>query len=902
VPSSSLFSDFQLHSHQHDSAAALLGTNSLSTTTNITSSIPSSPILNNNNNIYNHNTPIKKNQNLININTHKMLNTGNSRFLNESQQQQQQHFQFHQHQNYSQIDEVVFPGCYGPLHSRKNKEINKSSPLQKLLDVLPFQNIIKLSYLFNYTNSYNKIISKKRRIKIQIDDTLDWSEAYCLDNVGVSQYIKINDPLKGCQEVSFTINLAPGRLSKYTKIIRFLPRFNIINKLPSHSLYILQPTGFAGEASTIDVSSLHIRPYHLPAMFGERKISLQLDGYYRSVAFNIDQINSFNLQIKKKIELHSISHINTRGAPEYIEELPVMSSLGVFFETDWKEENVVVKSLQANSYAVKETNIKIGDVLVSIADHQVNGRNFELSMTILRKKLNEEGCTVVFRTIEEKIRLIRESALTSNPSTQSNTNINMNNNYSTDSYRNLQHPHHHHQQQQPHSSNAKANHHQEALVSGTISASLSGVGYSRTSEYNNADNNNTNDRNNNDYTSVSGSSVKKIYQDSTTSLSSLSKEKIEKLNKITQLINEYKKDNLTMELRVELKLIESSVMISIQPLNPLKHYEYRIENRSICYKIFYKQKHIIGNRWLLLNPGQSCNYIWEDPFKPHKLQVLCGDNILCPLNNTSTTQFKVKGKSSSSSLSSSSSYNNNSNHNNDRTSLSSYWQYLSGVNSDYQSTIINFDEIGYENELLLSHKSEQHLIVTVKSEGPIKTLLITPNLDNFKLIRELTYCSEFMKNQSISLEELTTLVKSPSSSSSSSSSITSSSSSSLSFEVITHYMNEVTTSIRNEQKKIIHNNHMIFADQLSSSSSSSSKNISNTYLNDLDDNNVDSLPSQLVSYRQFDRLLDIGITKLNQLEVEVLEAKELSPLVFGKMEDIYCQVYLNTDDFVSKAM
>jgi hypothetical protein len=258
--------------------------------------------------------------------------------------------------------------------------------------------------------------------------------------------------------------------------------------------------------------------------------------------------------------------------------------------------------------------------------------------------------------------------------------------------------------------------------------------------------------------------VKKIYQDSTTS-SLLSKEKIEKLNKITQLINEYKKDNLTMELRVELKLIESSVMISIQPLNPLKHYEYRIENRSICYKIFYKQKHIIGNRWLLLNPGQSCNYIWEDPFKPHKLQVLCGDNILCPLNNTSTTQFKVKGKSSSSSLSTSNSRDNNNNQTNDNTSLSSYWQYISGVNSDYQSTVINFDEIGYENELLLSHKSEQHLIVTVKSEGPIKTLLITPNLDNSKLIRELTYCSEFMKKQSISLEELTTLVKSPSSSS-----------------------------------------------------------------------------------------------------------------------------------------
>ena len=316
-------------------------------------------------------------------------------------------------------------------------------------------------------------------------------------------------------------------------------------------------------------------------------------------------------------------------------------------------------------------------------------------------------------------------------------------------------------------------------------------------------------------------------------------------------------------------------------MNPNKHYEYRIENRSVCYKIYYKQKSVIGNRWLLLNPGQSCNYIWEDPFKPHKLQVLCGDNILCPVNNAlnplfvPAAQFKVKGST-------------------DGDALSSYWSYIAGINTD-QSTFVNFDEIGYVGDLLLSHKSDQHLMVTVKSEGPIKTLLITPNLDNGKLIRELTYCSEFMKNQSICLEKLIQQyeelkILSHASLQPLSSPSPIQSPSPVSFEIVTQYMNEMVTCIRIEQKRIININHIMFTDQPESKNQP----------NDLDTNDTSS--PALVSYRSFERLLDVGITKLNQIEVEVLEAKELSPLVSGKMEDIYCQVFLNTDDIVLKAM
>ncbi len=46
-------------------------------------------------------------------------------------------------------------------------------------------------------------------------------------------------------------------------------------------------------------------------------------------------------------------------------------SAGITFETDWGEENIVVKALQSGSFAAKETDIQIGDVLLMIDEEQV---------------------------------------------------------------------------------------------------------------------------------------------------------------------------------------------------------------------------------------------------------------------------------------------------------------------------------------------------------------------------------------------------------------------------------------------------------------------------------------------------------------------------------------------------
>ena len=48
----------------------------------------------------------------------------------------------------------------------------------------------------------------------------------------------------------------------------------------------------------------------------------------------------------------------------------------------------------------------------------------------------------------------------------------------------------------------------------------------------------------------------------------------------------------------------------------------------------------------------------------------------------------------------------------------------------------------------------------------------------------------------------------------------------------------------------------------------------------------------LVSYIPFEKVLESGLTAKNQLIVNVLEARDLTPTVVGKVEDVYCKVYL----------
>ena len=59
------------------------------------------------------------------------------------------------------------------------------------------------------------------------------------------------------------------------------------------------------------------------------------------------------------------------------------------------------------------------------------------------------------------------------------------------------------------------------------------------------------------------------------------------------------------------------------------------------------------------------------------------------------------------------------------------------------------------------------------------------------------------------------------------------------------------------------------------------------------------LPTDLVTPKYIERLIEAGIDHPHQLLVDVLEAKELPALVVGKAEDIYCKLYLKGQEKVN---
>ena len=705
----------------------------------------------------------------------------------------------------SDKDIAVFPGKCGPLHSNNNKEISYSDmQLRQLLGELKFEELVQLSYMYNYSELSPYLIGYgSRKVKIQLDDS-EWSLPFCLDTVEFKQQISINNKTKGIFEVGYKITNAPGRLSKYTKIIRFLPLYTITNKT-SFQLKILQPTGFSGEMLETEISSMHIKPYHLPAIFGERKVAFQIEGSWsRTVPITLNDLVGSTLEVKRYVDLASIQHVNTRGASEYSVNLPPKNKIGIYFETDWGEENIVVKALQAGSFAAKETDIQVGDVLISIDYETVEGgKDFNRAMELLKSKVSENGpgCVVVFRTVEEKVRLIRDSALNSNPvrnQRQSTTNL------TTQRFNQI----------------------------GTAFINKQG--------------NSEEDRENADSIEAHNESI------------------LEDLRRY---------ENETIILKVEKRQIESSISIVVSEITPELNTSYRIENKSICYVMYFKQQGIHGNKWMYLQPGQSCSYVWENPFaKPLNLQLLAGINILSP---TSRDDKYL-------------------NHSLDKGSIvsNSYWDYLARINIDQLTAVIDFDKIGSDVYIPLPNVDAK-LSAYIKSEGPSKILTISPIKYNTTstlqyskecLDKELTYANQFIIEQMSTLdnfkEELEKFIMVGSDNPNDFSDTA--------FAFIDESRREKINALQLFQKNCL---ELGCTYNIAKPVSIAAPLSLNSNLKDLGQQQPAASLS-LISYQPIENLIDSPILTRDRLLVEVMEAKELVPSVYGKLEEVYCKLSL----------
>lgn len=321
-----------------------------------------------------------------------------------------------------------------------------------------------------------------------------------------------------------------------------------------------------------------------------------------------------------------------------------------------------------------------------------------------------------------------------------------------------------------------------------------------------------------------------------------------------------------LPIRVDLRQADANLLIVVEMADEKAIAEYRINNMSPSHLMYYKQKNIPGNKWYVLQPGESTHYIWENPFATHKLLLVrAGHNIL-----SLDPPREVKGSIISSLC--------------DKGKLiTAPLHYLAGSQGESDVIACKFDEIGFSDKLPLPHCSTE-LHVEVFSEGPAKMLNIFP-ATNFP--SELSFAKQFAIAQ---IDELKKGIYE------------------LSEEMQRHLeidldptLNEciardgtrLTEKIDRSKEDLIDRideRQNFLCGKLSLGDASLDLGVSRSERRaslGFDATTLGAYKSPFVSV-----LGDLEIPHTQSLLMEVLEARDLVPYVTGKKESVYCEIYV----------
>jgi hypothetical protein len=598
----------------------------------------------------------------------------------------------------------------------------------------------------------------------------------------------------------------------------------------------LQPTGYSGKFIDIPVTKGHLKPFHFPDANSERKLSVQVEDLFdKSVVFGVDFLGEQIISVSRRQELSSIVHFNTRGMEEYDVSLPA-HEIGLYFETDWQEHSIVVKGFKKNSFAANQTDIQIGDVLISVDGIPVSGPAFTETMTMLKEKIRSGtvGCVARFRTVEEKMRLIRSNA--------SGPNI--------------------------------------VQVAGTRGSVRVVGGFNRNSAV------------------ISKPRRSGVFSNPTLSSSSTTSSKEHAIAMSSKIIigeplsrksigfetsskrplsialpsplpmdtprafnPDFFKENENVDklhMKIEIRQTEATVLILIQN-SDIKESEYKIHNHSLYHTIAYRQKNVANNFWKVIQPGEVLKYQWDDPFKAHKLLIRVSSNLLCPipLEEHSTGLLGIVSDLAGSL-------------NMQRT-------------SDSASAVVNFDDFRYKGTVSTTQFPPQTLSVEVSSEGPSKTLNIFPYGVPVAITKEIKYAREFAATQIRMISEKVSEFQNLLSPSGTIRDVEISEFLDYSKSTLLRKLQEAQEQMWNEA-----NRETIIAKAIKSKSSR---------IGLVQDLIKDPLNLKQEDYLQGFAPIDslygsYEIASRDQLLVQVLEAKDLKPFVLGKAEDVFCRIRL----------
>lgn len=571
--------------------------------------------------------------------------------------------------------DTIFPGRPGALsclNMHSNDDRNSLQEYTALLSKeIPLERLADMSFMFNYNEQVHIAGQSNSRLCMQLtvpysngDLNSEWSRGFSLETVGVPQIIGMHC-LDGKQlEVSVTVTGAPGKLAAYTKIVRILPRYVAVNHLgrpfrlwqdsslvhPSRVIndskidsqnnqglpnwrrrmkenesdLPLSPYNFLfGSVPVLDYhietsmkpgtvahrQALYIAtieknqmiPFHLPDTRADRELRIDLGPNWNlSASFPADIISEHSLEIGRVVDLRLLSHVDNRARPKYKVTFPPPESpdfdldswdgeLGIWFETiQWNDgRKIVVKGTKRGKYAYDNTDIHIGDELFAIDGKYVSKMEFGEVMSLLKTRLAE---TVELR--KKKKKWPQRLSI----STKSNK-MRLNGKKSLFLQRLKR-------------QSAKASGTSEELVGADNMDEIEGG--TLTLHFLTLEHRMRKVREN-----ALQKSDTKIEDDTEVVNHTLSpkRDKMDVHNKISR-------KNI-IDIDVSMKLLNQSIFMFIKERSTYS--PYRIENRSIEFCIYFRQRNCDNHPWKVLNPGESTVYTWEEPMKANKLFIRIGN-------------------------------------------------------------------------------------------------------------------------------------------------------------------------------------------------------------------------------------------------------------------------------------
>jgi hypothetical protein len=452
-------------------------------------------------------------------------------------------------------------------------------------------------------------------------------------------------------ELSVVVNVAPDFLSGYTKIVRFLPRYVVYNRL-EHPIRIWQdssvfrpagedratanpdgtepsketrkwrfsheekhhrdkinqyeslygrpvtleerrvvgiPEGTTAHRSACYIASIgpsELTPFHLPDSRGERQLRVDLGGPWNITAsVASDFPGEHTLKVSEAVDLRLLNHVSTRAAPKYKILLPPPDEtgigqwdgeLGVYFETDWGgDRKIIVKGTKRGKYAFNHTDIHIGDELLRIDGVSVFRMTFAETMKLLKERLNHVAA-LYSQQLQQKAedqpkKGLRRLSLTvirrgtpgySKPNDGSEA-MGPKATHLTLTFRTLE----------------------ERLRKLRVKAGREGSGPASKFVRHASQRHIQNPTERSPGNSTEGALVSTVG-----------------------------------DISVEMKSLHNTMFVILRPQDK-ENPPFCIQNRSINYTVFYRQRGCDGHPWNHLKPGESRPYAWEEPMKSKKLTV-----------------------------------------------------------------------------------------------------------------------------------------------------------------------------------------------------------------------------------------------------------------------------------------